>query len=139
MLADFNKKQKMEMGANKIAFQIAGTLFLIAVVVLVFANYKMYQKKNQLAAQINNYQEKIKNLKQSSQTLKNEIANADNIDYLEKIAYEQLGQQKPGEKEVIFIMPDKKADASLNTDNAWSFKSFGAWLSGTWQWIKSKF
>lgn len=139
MITDFNKKQKMELGANKIVFQIAGTLFLIVIATLIFANFKMYQKKKELVAQINNYQEKINKLKQSSQTLKDEIANADNMDYLEKIAYEQLGQQKPGEKEIIFVMPEKKTNTDLSAENPWNIKYWTAWIGDSFNWIKSKF
>ena len=57
-----------------------------------------------------------------------------NQDYIEKIAYEQLGEQKPGEKEVIFVAPPKKADTSAQLQNPWY-----DWIANSWNWIKSKF
>ena len=38
------------------------------------------------------------------------------------------------EKEIIFINPPNKAPASAKPDNSWL-----GWLSGTWNWLKSKF
>ena len=139
MVADFNKKQKTSLPSNKIAFQAAGVIFLIIIVALFVADIKIYQKKKELALQIENYKKQIEDIKKSSQTLKDEIANSNNQDYIEKIAYEQLGEQKPGENEVIFITPPKKADVAVQPENFWSTKAWSAWFSGAWQWIKNRF
>lgn len=139
MVADFGKKQKGEFSRNKIALQIAGILFLAIIIALVAADVKIYQKKKELLSQIDNYKKQIQDLQKSSQNLRDEIANSNSQDYIEKIAYEQLGQQKPGEKEVIFVAPDKKSAAAASSapQNFWQL-----WLgrfSGSWNWIKSKF
>ena len=134
MVTNFNKKQKTEPPVEKIALQIAGILFLIIIVVLIFADIKMYQRKKELIGAINNYEKQIANLKSSSQTLKNDIANQNNPDYIEKIAYEQLGEQKPGEKEVIFVTPPKKVAATVDVQSPWY-----DWIANSWNWIKSKF
>ena len=88
-------------------------------------------------AQVENFEKQIEDMEKSSQTLKNEIANADNIDYLEKIAYEQLGQQKPGEKEIIFIMPEEKIQTLEEKQGFWN--NFSSWLSSVREWIKNIF
>jgi len=134
MVADFNKKQKRDFSGKDIAFQIAGILFVIIFGVLFYSDIKMDQKKKELAAEIVNYQKQIADIKKSNQTLKDEIANSNNSDYIEKIAYEQLGEQKPGEKEVIFVTPPKKTETAIKPEIQWT-----GWLSGVWQWIKSKF
>ena len=139
MVADFNKKQKTSLPSNKIAFQAAGVIFLIIIVALFVADIKIYQKKKELALQIENYKKQIEDIKKSSQTLKDEIANSNNQDYIEKIAYEQLGEQKPGENEVIFITPPKKAEVAPQSENFWSVKVWSGWFSGAWQWIKNRF
>jgi cell division protein FtsB len=133
MIAGFNKKQKSEFFGGKLMFQIAGVFLLIIVVALVFANLKMFQKKQGLDSQIITYQKKIEDIKKSSETLKKEIANSDNVDYLEKLAYEQ-GMTKTGEKEVIFITPKEKTEAVAKDKNTWP-----DWLKQSWNWIKSKF
>ena len=134
MITNFNKKQKAEPGMDKIAFQIAGVLFLIIVVVLIFSDIKMYERKKEMVLQISNYKKQIAEIQSNSLNLKNDIANQNNPDYIEKIAYEKLGEQKPGEKEVIFVAPPKKTDSSAGAQNPWY-----DWIANSWNWIKSKF
>lgn len=138
MVANFNKKANKEFFTGKLLFRAIGVLFLAIIGVLIFTDFKIYQKKQELVAQINDYQKQIEDIKNNNQNLKTEIANSDNTDYLEKIAYEQLGQQKPGEKEVIFVMPQKKSPPAVKSENFWSAKNWPAWLGGAWQWLKSK-
>lgn len=110
---------------------------MIIIVALAFSDCKIYQHKKNLVLQVNAYQKKIDDLKKSSQTLKDEIANSDNTDYLEKLAYEQLGQQRPGERQVIFISPSqenpKEAPKPKNFWELWT-----GWLGQSWSWLKSK-
>lgn len=136
MISDTDKKRNMEQSGQEIFFQIAGVLFLIFIVVLVIADFNMYKKKQGLAGELSVYQKKIDDLEKSGQTLKEEIANSENADYLEKIAYEQ-GMVKAGEKEVIFVSPKQQQKPQEPVKNFW--QNFSGWLSGSWQWIKSKF
>ena len=131
---DFNRKGNRSFFGNKFLFQAGAVFFLLAVACLVFVNLKMYWKKRELISQINSYKEQIEDIKRSSKGLENAIANADNVDYLEKIAYEQLGEQKPGEKAVTFVVPDEKPKEPLTPPNFWA-----SWLTGVWNWIKNKF
>ena len=139
MVSDFNKKGNGEFFSDKLLFKTFGIIFLVVIVFLAMADYKIYQKKKVLNAEIKNYQKQIEDIKKSSQNLKDEIANADNVDYLEKLAYEQLGQQRPGEKEVIFVTSQEKQKPVEESNNFWDVKVWTGWLSGTWQWIKNKF
>jgi cell division protein FtsB len=139
MVTDFNKKGNKEFFNKKLLFRTAGILFSIIIAVLLFTDIKIYQKKKELTLQILNYQKQIDEIKKNNQNLKNDIANAGDTDYLEKIAYEQLGQQKPGERQVIFVTPDKKEEAPVQAENFLSPKSWSAWLGNTWQWIKNRF
>ena len=134
MIADFNKKQKNEFSSKKIAFQVVSILFLVIIIILVFADFKMYLKRKELVVEISNYKKQIEGIKKDNQNLRDEIANSNNQDYIEKIAYEQLGEQKPGESEVIFISPPQKTEPLAKTKNPGA-----VWFSQVWQWIKSKF
>ncbi|MCX6720055.1 MAG: septum formation initiator family protein [Candidatus Staskawiczbacteria bacterium] len=127
MVANFNKKQKLE-------FKIAGVVFLIIIAILFFADIRIYQKRKSLTLQINSYKKQIADVEKSSKTLKDEIANSNNEEYIEKIAYEQLGVQKPGEKQVIFIEPQKTETKAVSKEAVWT-----SWFSEAWTWIKSKF
>lgn len=134
---DFNKKGNRKFFSNKLLFQTIGIIFLAVIVVLIFTDFKMYQKKRELISKINDYQKQIEALKKSSQTLKNEIANSDNVDYLEKIAYEQLGDARPGETVYSFIAPQEKLETTAEAKSFWD--NFTGWFSGTVEWIKGKF
>lgn len=135
MVANFSRKRNREFFKTKLLFQIGGVLFLIIIIVLIFVDFKIYQKKRELTSQINSYKKQVEDIKESIQSLKDEIANSDNIDYLERIAYEQLGEQKPGEKAVIFISQQEKAKEVLVPESSF----LGAWLAGLWDWLKGKF
>jgi cell division protein FtsB len=139
MVPNLKRKGNRKFFDKKFIFRAVGISFLLAIVFLSFEDFKLYQRKQKLAAQISSYQKQIQEIEKSSQTLKEEIANADNPDYLEKIAYEQLGQQKPGEKQIIFIAPQEKSEQSAVQQNILDTKSWAGWLSGAWQWIKNKF
>jgi cell division protein FtsB len=130
MVADFNKKANREFFNKKLLFKTVGIIFLAGIFVLVIADFKIYQKKQELASQVGALQKQIEDIKKSSQTLNDEIANSDNTDYLEKIAYEQLGEQKPGEKEIIFVNPQEKQKAAASPTNFWT-----GWLGQCWNWI----
>jgi cell division protein FtsB len=134
MIADFSKKRNREFSGRKLLLQAAGILFLLTSLFLIFADYKIYQKKKDLALQVESYQKQIEAIKKSNQDLKDKIANSDNIDYLEKLAYEQLDRQKPGEKQVIFITPQEKPKEEARPESFWT-----SWFSQTWSWIKNRF
>jgi len=139
MVADFNKKRNRDFFNKKLLFQVIGIIFLVAIIVLISADYKIYQKKQELASQIDAYKKQIEDIKKSSQTLKDEIANSDNPDYLEKIAYEQLGQARPGETVYSFVSSQEKPKATQKPQNFWDIKLWSSWLSESWSWLKNKF
>ena len=85
MVADFKKKGNREFFNNDLLFKTVGILFLVGICALIFADFKIYQKKQELISQINAYQKQIEDIKKSSQSLKDEIANSNNTDYLEKL------------------------------------------------------
>lgn len=138
MVADFNKKGNREFFNSKLLFKTVGVLFLVGIFVLILADLKIYQKKQQLTAQINAYQKQIEDIKKSSQTLKDEIANSNNTDYLEKLAYEQLDEQKPGEKEVIFVSPQEQPKTATDKKSENFLDKCLNWFTGEFNWIKSK-
>ena len=78
-------------------------------------------------------------IKKSSQTLRDEIANSNNVDYLEKLGYEQFDQTRPGETEYMFVKPPQGVGTDSNVGNFWDTKSWAGWFSGAWGWIKGLF
>ena len=139
MVANFNKKQKSEFSPGRFFLMLGGILFLIIAVLLIFANFQMYKKKQQLTLQINEYEKEIEELENRSETLKEEIANSDNPDYIEKIAREESDMQKPGEKVVSFIEQNPHPKESESPENLWNSNFWFGWIGQSWNWIKSKF
>lgn len=139
MVADFNKKGNRDFLDKQSLYKVAGMAVLVVILILVIADFKIYQKKKELTAQINSYQKQIDDIQKSSKTLKDEIANSDNIDYLEKLGYEQFDQTRPGETEYMFVKSPKKSEAASGQQNFWDVKSWFSSLSNVWGWIKNKF
>ena len=88
MVADFSKKQKGKFFTDKLLFKVVGILFLIIILVLIFEDIKIFKRKQDLTSQDECLQKQIEDIKQSSKTLKEEIANAYKPDFLVKICYE---------------------------------------------------
>mgnify|MGYP005856135635 CR=1 FL=1 len=104
--------------------------------VLFLADFRIYKKKKELKIQLDSYQSKIEELEDNNKSLNDQITNIDNEEYLEKIAYEQ-GMVRVGEKGIIFISPEAEQNEAPEVENIWD--DFAGWLSGRWNWIKSKF
>jgi len=139
MVADFHKKGNREFFNDKLLFKTVGIILIVIVFVLVISDVKIYHKKKELLSQITVYQKEIADIKKSSQTLNNEIANSDNVDYLEKLGYEQFNETKPGETEYMFIKAQKKPEAVAASKNYFDISNWTGWFSGAWQWIKDRF
>lgn len=139
MVADFNKKQNRDFFSEKFWFRAAGILFMVIALLLVVADFKMYQKKKELDAKVSDYKKQIGQIEKRNTTLKEEIANSDNPNYIEKIARNEEGMQKPGEKVVSFVMPVRPKKTTEKTENFWNGENWLGWLSQSWSWIKSKF
>ena len=139
MIADFNKKENSDFFNDKLLFKTVGIIFIVVILVLVVVDIKMYYKKRELALKLNTYQQQIEDIKKSSQILENEIINADDKDYLEKVAYEQLNQAKPGETIYSFVDSPKETDNTTKSKSFWDIKSWLGGLSNGFNWLKSKF
>ncbi len=134
MVPDFNKKRKGEFSWSKFLLPIGGVFLVAIMVALVLVDFNMYRKRKELISKVEFYQNQIDEIEKSNKELRNEIDNADNIEYLEKIAYEQLGEQKPGEKAVIFIAPEQNLEEQQELESFWT-----GWLGGLLNRIKNWF
>jgi len=139
MVANFNKKANSEFFNNELLFKTVGVIFLVIIVVLIVADFKMHQRKKELALQVINFQKQIDSIEKNSQTLKEEIANFDNKDYLEKIGYEQFDQARQGETVYVFVKPQEKTETVTDKKSIWDIKILSGWLTNAWGWIKNKF
>lgn len=136
MVSNFSKKGNKDFPIKKFWLQAGAIFFVMAIIALAIADFKIYQKKQELISKVESYKKKIEDIKESNQALQEEIGNSDNPEYLEKIAYEQ-GMVKKGEKAVVFLAPEQKIETLENKKSFWN--NFTGWLSMSWGWIKSKF
>ncbi len=139
MVSDFNKKQKREFSANKLLLISGAVLFLVIASLLFFANFKIYLKKQELIKEVDSYKKQIEEIKKKNKTLEEGIVKADDKDYIEKIAREELDMQKEGEKVVSFVMPEHLSVQERKTERFWSINYWFGWIGQSWQWIKNKF
>lgn len=139
MVADSSKKQKREFSAHDVLFKLCGVLLLALSIFLAFEDVKLFEKKQQLAAQLNDYNQQIASIKASSQQLQEQINQADNADYIEKVAREQDNMQKPGETVVSFIMPTPVNQPQAVKVSMWSGDFWKAALANAWQKVKNIF
>lgn len=117
---------------------LAGILFFIASCALIFADFKIYQKKQELKLQIDNYKKEIEAIKNRNKELSEGIKNSNEEHYIEKVAREELDMQKPGENVVAFIMPEQKAEEKKQ-ENFMDIKIWAGWLSSWWREIFKSF
>ncbi|MEK7562715.1 MAG: septum formation initiator family protein, partial [Patescibacteria group bacterium] len=97
MVPDFNKKQKRGFSKRNLYLIAGGILFLAVSALLIFADIKIYKEKQKLKTQLDVYKKQIKEIEDRNRALKEGIAEANNNDYVEKIAREELDLQKQGE------------------------------------------
>lgn len=125
MVPEFHKKQKS--GDEGLFIKILTSVFIILLVVLAVANVRLYQKKKDLAKQLTIYSEEIKKIEEGNNKLKKEIANTENIEYIEKVAREENNMQKPGEKVVSFLLPKEKEVIKPEENKSWTAGVLNFW------------
>jgi len=134
---DFNKKQKRGFSKRNFYFIAGGVLFLLASVLLIFVDIKVYKEKQKLTAQLEGYKKQIQEIENRNKALKEGITEANDNNYIEKVAREELDLQKQGEKVVTFIMPSQQQTQEKEPQNFLDL--WLGWLTNGFNWIKSKF
>ncbi len=113
---------------NKFLLISGGILILLIIVFLIIANMRIYQKREQLISRVEILKNKIEGIKSKNNDLIEGISNANNDQYTEKIAREELDLQKPGEKVFSFIKaPNEQQQKNENQKNI--FQDWLGWIS----------
>lgn len=120
-------------------FKAGGIFVLIIVAAMLFADFKIYQRRQNLISQIDAYNKQIEEIKKRNESLKEQISKSDDKDYIEKIAREELDMQKEGEMVVSFVMPEQKSLEEQKTESFFSANFWFGWLGQSWNWLKSRF
>ena len=130
MVANFKKKQKRDGPGSFFSSPLVKIVFLIIIVFLAFADIKVYKERKKLNLQIDSLKEKIQAIKDKNNTLEQGIARADDKNYIEKIAREELDLQIEDEKVVSFITPEPQQKEEINTNiNYWNPRTWLGWIS----------
>ncbi len=122
---------------KEILIKITGIILLAFVAFMLFENFKIYQREKELKIQIETYKKQMEEIKQSTQNLKDEIANSNSVDYLEKIGYEKFVLVRPGETEYMFIETVPEVEVKEIKPDFW--KSVTDSIFNAWQWLKNRF
>ncbi len=127
------KKKNQKHPYKKMLIMLGGVCLLLIATGLVVASINMYQKKRELSYQVKSLENKMLQMQQKNQELKQGIAKSDDEQYIEKVAREELDLQKPGEKVFSFIRAEKEASAEVEQSvNFW--QAWVAWVAGIVQW-----
>lgn len=130
MVANFKKKQKSDGPDDFFSSPLIKIFLLIIIAFLVFADIKVYKDKKKFDSQVNSLKEKIEAMQKKNNVLEQGIARADDKDYIEKIAREELDLQIEDEKVVSFITPKSQQKEETNTNiNYWNPKNWLGWFS----------
>jgi len=131
-MTDFKKKQKKNLLATILLG--AGSLFIVGLVIaLVVADIKIYQRKQELTLQLKSLQEKVQDLKNQNDDLKEGTVRATDNAYVEKVAREELDLQLPGEKVFSFVAESEQSE------NEKAPQATGNWFQNAYVWVAGLF
>jgi cell division protein DivIC len=133
MIADFKKKQKHD-PAKQLLLLLGALVLLVAFFFLVIDSVRLYQKRIELALQVQNLQNKINDIKRKNDDLRRGATRGEDDAYIEKVAREELDLQQPGEKVFSFIVPEVKKPEVREVKPTMLQR-----IPGWWQWVKDKF
>ncbi len=128
MVTNFKKKKQVN-PVKTLWITIGGVALAVIAIVLIIANIRLYHTRQELNSQIKTLQNKVGEIKQQNDRLSQGIQNANDSQYIEKVAREELDLQKPGEKVVSFINPPAvPQQGDVNSKNV--LESWLAWVGG---------
>jgi cell division protein FtsL len=95
-----------------------GFLFLLIISFLIFSNLNLHSRRVELIERIEILRNEIQILKEKNQKLQSEIKRAEQKDFLEEKAREELGLKRPGEEVVVILSPSKEKEKPVEK-NFW--------------------
>ena len=118
MLAKKQKKVKWGIHFNKkkasiVFWAIFGLWFIVF---LLYSNIKMFQKRTELDKNLETLNASVESLNKEKDSLNFSLGETNSLEYLEKVAREDLGMQKKGEQ-VIIIKKGNDTKVSANSNN----------------------
>ena len=133
MVTDFKKNIKAGRSTGFL-LHAGGAFILLIFVVLLIANIKIYQKKQEFLDQVESLERQIQDLKNSNEHLEQGISKSSDDQYIEKVAREELDLQKPGETVVSFVTAPIE-DTTPDSAKPGFFGAWFGWIGNSWQWF----
>lgn len=138
MISHFQKRKKRTISANIFLGTAAFIVILLITGFLVFSNIKIKEKKDKLNIQLAAIEKEIEDFQKKNEGLKEGISRVGDEEYVEKVAREELGLQREGERVVGFILPKEQSKQGQER-NFWQSDSWWKWFGEKWQWLISRF
>jgi cell division protein FtsB len=134
MLAKKGKKRKVKKSKPKQALpRVFGTIFVLFAVYLLYTNIMIFIERSKIDSNYKNLNAAAANLSKEKETLKMQLGETYSDQYLERVAREELGLQKEGEKIVVIKKSEGNDEKSTDTQA----KSAGP-LDELFKWISEK-
>lgn len=135
MLANSRRNKKGRASPKKIIISVLLILFSLTVLgYLAFTNLKINQRRAELTARADYLKKEIADLETKKKELTEKIAQGTTLEYMEKVAREQLGYKAPGEEAVV-ISKENIEPKETTVNQSGNIINIGGW----WDWLKSKF
>jgi len=109
-------KGKIKVDKKKISFLFWSIICLVFVVYLFYCNIKMFQKRTELSKSLKELNNNVESLTKEKEILSFRLGETYSEEYLEKVAREDLGMQKAGEKVVVIKKTDSGEDDKNNSN-----------------------
>ena len=127
MIAKKNKKVKSIITNLKRRLAIAGLVVLF--IVLLNANIRILTEKQKAQKELQKVEESIEKTTKEKDNYNFQLGKSDSEEYLEKVAREDLGLQKPGEQ-VIVIKKQEDSQNSEDSGNTGFMQKIFNWVKG---------
>jgi len=127
MIAKKNKKVKSIITNLKRRLAIAGLVVLF--IVLLNANIRILTEKQKAQKELQKVEESIEKTTKEKDNYNFQLGKSDSEEYLEKVAMEDLGLQKPGEQ-VIVIKKQEDSQNSEDSGNTGFMQKIFNWVKG---------
>lgn len=128
MLSKFRKNKKTG-DKRRYVMHLIGIIVLIVLGLLVIANITMYQKRKEFSAQVASLEKQINDIKTNNERLQKGIDSADDNQYIEKVAREELDLQKSGEQAVSFVTAESDVEV-VDTSKQNFLQKLWSWITG---------
>lgn len=127
MIAKNNKKVKGIFNDLKRKVILGGLIFLV--VFMLYTNIKIIEERKRAEKELIKIEEQIQDKQKEKDKYNFELGKSNTEEYLERVAREELGLQKPGEQVIIIKKQEEEGGAEQIKNKSFIEKIFD-WFEG---------